>query len=190
VNHFYGLKNFIRQWEEKPRTLPTVLKPLPKSEEGHINLDGTPTCIEARIFPRWHPQFEVALEEGIKELVCELIEKLDCITYTSCQGHLVADSDSAGQNGPLQPRHVGILPRNSTEHLYLLGVLTKAANKANGRTVEQKIRIVLRSEILTSEESDRKSLNITFVDSGERVEDYFERVEDVYREFIKELQVI
>ena len=190
MNHFYGLKNLLRQWEAKPPTLPTASRRLLTSEEGHINLEGTSTCIEALIFPKWHPQFENALEEGIKELVYELIERFDCITYTSCQGHLVASRDSARQNVSLQFRHVGILPRSSAEHLYLLGVLTRASKLANERTKEQKIRIVFRSEVLTSEESAMKCLNITFVDSSERDEDYLERVEDVYREFIKELRAV
>jgi hypothetical protein len=188
LNHLYGLKEFIRQWEEEPHDAAGAEPPLTASAEGHINLDGAPGCIEAYIFPRWHPQFESALEEGVKELVQELIARLDCITYTSCQGHPAAMSGDGART--LTPRHVGILPRNRTEHLYLSGVLTRAAGLANERAAQGHVKAVVRSETLTSEESDRDCLNITFADCGESAEDYFERVEGVYREFINALRAI
>jgi hypothetical protein len=189
VNHFYGLKSFVESWDEEPSARPLTLGHSSISKDGHINLEGGADCTEAQIFPKWHPQFERALEEGVKELVEELIERLDCITYTSCQGHLLTDSNAA-QNIALQLRQVGILPRNPIEHLYLYGVLARAAKLANDRAQTQKVRIVLTNDILTSEDFDSDCLNITFTDSGNRAGDYFERVEVVYREFIKELQAL
>jgi hypothetical protein len=187
VNHLGGMEEFLKQWDGEQSARPGALAPLCTSIWGHINLEGTPSCIEAAIFVKSHPQFDSALEPGVKQLVHELISLFDCVTYTSCQGHISAVDHSVTEADSVKPRHVGILPRNEAEHQQLFHLLSTAATHVNERMSVRSVWVAVRDQILTSEESDVSCIDVVFADASRDAEDYFVHVDGVYQEFIAAL---
>jgi hypothetical protein len=53
---------------------------------GHINTEGAADA-PAHSFSRHNPRFVESLEPGVRNLVVALINRFDCVTYSSCEGH-------------------------------------------------------------------------------------------------------
>src|SRR5688572_12832858 len=105
TNHVTGLAEFRAAWD-----LAKARKGIPGTDnkvsaDGRVNIDGDAECLAAAIYTPADEEFYAAVEVGVRPLVMFCVNELDCITYTSCEGHApTADGYS--------PRRVGILPRD------------------------------------------------------------------------------
>lgn len=187
-NHVSNLQEFIKRWHEGKKISDTISKGFLKSDLGNINIDKSPTCSKANIFTKWHPRFEDSIEVGVRELVLRLIQKLDCITYSSCQGHVVADNHTS-----FTVRHVGIVPRNSFECNYLLQILQQIGESTNNNMRRKLVRVIVKKNIITSEDADMSCIDILFVPvvyDQKICSLYFKDLEFVYNEFLTQLRLV
>ncbi|MCC8969772.1 hypothetical protein [Bradyrhizobium brasilense] len=83
VNRLYNASSLIEKWKVESTTFPSV----PAVSTGSVTSD----VVDSAIYARSDPRFLAAIEPGIRPLVLAVIEHLDCITYSSCEGHRTAD---------------------------------------------------------------------------------------------------
>lgn len=83
VNRLYNASSLIEKWNVESTMFPSV----PDISTSW----STPDVAQSAIYARTDPRFLAAIEPGIRELVLTVIEQLDCITYSSCEGHRTTD---------------------------------------------------------------------------------------------------
>lgn len=146
-------------------------------DRGNVNIGGASDSHEASILAKSDPRFLDFIEPGVKRLVRYLVEALDCITYSSCEGHR-STSISA-----FRRRHVGIVPRDDAEAEQLRRVLTIAALRSASPTVEAAIV----DDTLDSESRSIPCIDVVFVNKGEEEECYFRELDGVCNDFLVHL---
>jgi uncharacterized protein len=177
TNYFRDLKHFMERWDHGSVVI-TKNPNLKIGKYGNINLDGTPDCYEAKSFVKGDRGFNDSIERGVRELVLLLIEKLGCITYSSCQGHPACDA------APMRERHVGIIPRNALEYLELLQHLQNAKEFTNSSVQPQSVRVAIYEAILDSDDCSLPCFDIFFISTNSDKRNYFDDLDVVYHEFI------
>ena len=153
MNKFKNLRSFLRNWDASI-TESVVDAEVKVSLLGNINIAGTAANgSPSHTLTRNDPRFYSFIEPGIRGLVQALIEKFDCITYSSCEGH-----PSIPGKTVFEPRHVGMIPRDYEEYLVLhksLIYLTACVNErmcAPGS--DHGVYIVTRIEPVESDDGD------------------------------------
>lgn len=119
-NRVTGLADFRAEWDRK-RPSARAAATVAEGDHGHINVEGSASCLSGAIFTPADPEFLRSIEEGIRPLVTLLVEDLDCITYSSCEGH-----PPAGE-ARMRVSHVGILPRDDADRARIRAALEPAA---------------------------------------------------------------
>lgn len=182
VNFFSGLENFIASWDdikkynlEKDEGLPFV-----KGEQGSINSDGSLSCIEASIFSKNSPRFRDVIETGVKSLVLYLVDSMNLITYTSCEGHVVDL-----KNNIFKYRDVGLLPRNLTEYERLKKKLQFVESRVNEIMTDSLVKVVINETFVDSEISRMPCIDILFLPKQGQEKEYFIYLEEVYQKFVE-----
>ena len=181
-NHFTSLLQFMRRWD-------SVAAPLTCSEPGNrisrggrINLEGSETCSAARTYTRWDTEFVEVIEPGVRRLVLTLVEKFDCITYSSCEGH-----PEPPNGGTVTVRHVGILPRDSGEYEDLIQTVRGVAAECNRQIPGRGARVSVVERTLSSEDIEAPCFEILFEREGSGWPAYFNHLEEVYGLFLDQL---
>jgi hypothetical protein len=191
-NHVDGLHHFIKYWDKAHDELNAESNRFIQSHVGNINTKESNYCFKAtNIYAKWEPEFERSIESEVRELVLCLIEKLHCITYSSCAGHKY-------KNRNFSLRHVGIVPRNSLEYNSLLKVLrlvAKVTNRNinnNHNTVNDKkingVKLIISEDIVTSDGPSMPCIDIIFVPTIDDQVLYFQDLEFVYDKFLELLR--
>lgn len=127
-NRCFDIENFIKEWDD-PRTCQNRGDiSINTSEVGNINIAGSAADTVSYMLTIHDERFYHFIEPGIRPLVRSLILRFNCITYSSCEGHI-----SAG-NIPHTYRHVGILPRDDNELILFESALQKMVSSANDIT--------------------------------------------------------
>lgn len=183
VNHVTALADFVWRWDH-PEAKTIQEEPRQAGPNGQINNEAWPSCSSATIYDRHHPRFGDALEPGIRQVVIQLIRQLDCITYSSCEGHR-----APGPAYRFWPRHTGILPRDEREQRRLARTLLVLAGAANATSGVEAVRIAVRSGVVTSEREARPSLDVVFAAAIEDEDLYFREVEPATRAFLSALDL-
>ena len=179
VNHLAGLEAFLRAWDNKDEGAPVSDAPI----EADSSVPHAPSFLSGHPVPiltRWHPRFADALEPGIRELVLELVDGLDCVTYSSCEGHICDDSHKS-----FSASHVGILPRDDREFARLFRILRAVAYATNAPPRLGLVKAVTNSGSVTSEDTTRRCIDIFFVPETADRDVYFHDVELVRKQFSK-----
>jgi hypothetical protein len=184
TNFVVGLHGLIRRWSSRAELEASKIE-LRISREGNINSRGDTESPTAAVFTVWHPMFHDALEPGIKELVVLLVEKLGCITYSSCQGH-----PPASEHAEFPLRHVSFITRKS--HNHALEVLQLAARNVNQRlNSDCIIEIVIRQRtVITNDGPSIKGHEVVFRALINDFPSYKRDIEKVYFLFNTELVAI
>ena len=125
-----------------------------------------------------HPAFHLSLEPGVREVVLSLIKSLDCVTYSSCEGH------RATVRTPMRCSHVGILARSPKEHIRLSRILRGLARRVNHRVGRRAPSLRIEERRLDSETSSWPCLDVLFVPNGLPEETYFARLPGARRVLI------
>lgn len=178
MTYLSGLKDLIAAWddrfvEENPGDT------FRQSPQGNINTDGTSACADSPILTKYHRQFKKSIEPGVRDLAIALILKLNCITYSSCQGHF------GTTDAQMRQRYVGILPRNPEEYQKLFQILTAIAQITNAQFPDSAVQVALLPDRLESEDCVMPCFNLFFVSRTDDEDIYFREIEGVYESFVK-----
>ena len=177
MTYFSGLKEFIASWDDR-FVEANPAETFRESPLGNINTDGTAACADSPILSKYHRQFKKSIEPGVRDLTVALILKLNCITYSSCQGH------SSTPKSQMRPRYVGILPRDLAEYHSLFEQLKTVADLTNGRLAKNPVQAVLTPDTLESENCVMPCFNLFFISKSADETLYFREVEVVYQTFL------
>jgi hypothetical protein len=180
-NQVKGMLQFQKRWDERRKEAPAAPKNL-RSAEGHVNVAGSAACFSSAIFTPADPAFLESIEKGVQELVLLLIEKLHCITYSSCEGHPPAEM------APMRQRHVGILPRDEKEYSRLLHFLRKTAAATRAARGEQASGLLIKEEMLATDETNLPCIEINFAAESCDYPAYRACIEPVYKDFLNRIQ--
>ncbi len=180
INYAAGLTDFLRRWDNAEEVAGTRDALFKASPLGNINAEGSPSCSRSAILDRHHPLFLDSLEPGVRDLVVQLIQRLDCITYSSCEGHR-----GEGSVRQFSLRQVGIVPRDEREHQRLAEALVALAQATNATDAATKVHIAVRSGVLVSEVEDRPCIDLVFVAGTDDEDIYFQAVEEASRTFLR-----
>jgi hypothetical protein len=180
TNRVGGIARFRGRWDEQKRQDRGTLRNS-WGVGGHINLEGSAVCFSSLIFTPADPEFMQSIENGVRELVGVLIDEIDCITYSSCEGHAPADSS------PMRLRHVGILPRDSEQYVQLAGLLQTAAEGAHAKCASGTVRIAINRTVINTDGPDVPGIDVFFTDATGDWSFYSKDVGPVYRELIGQL---
>lgn len=181
-NQFSGLREFIRRWDGAPGGAAREGRVNRGGRAGRINLEGTAACSRARTYSRSEVEFARSIEPGVRELVFELIETFDCITYSSCEGHGAHDRPVS-----YSPRHVGIVPRGPEEYGRLLRALSRIASGANREAASKSVAVKVAERALSSDDLSMPCLEILFERTAGDPNVYFLELDSIYRLFLRRL---
>lgn len=122
-NSMRDVAAFLTRWDnaDEPRT-PVRLQ---TSAHDNINTIGLPGIHEADDLDPAHPQWQAAIEPGVRPLVDAVTREWGLVTYDSCQGHPYSGLDLA----PAE-RRVGVLPRDPAEYAKAAAALCRAVTAA------------------------------------------------------------
>jgi uncharacterized protein len=140
VNSMRDVAAFIDRWDNpSAERQPAQLK---YSGYGNINTVGLPGTHEADDLDPHHPQWDAAIEPGIKPLVDAAVGCWNAITYDSCAGH-------ANQGPDLAPRirQLGIVPRDRGEYQAIANALCRTATKLAGHLPDEVRLVIGRAEL-------------------------------------------
>jgi hypothetical protein len=177
MTYFSGLQEFIASWDDR-FVEENSAETFRESPLGNINTDGTAACADSPILSKYHRKFKKSIEPGVRDLTIALILKLNCITYSSCQGHF---STSKSQ---MRPRYVGILPRDLAEYHSLFEQLKIVADLTNARLPKNPVQVLLTPDTLESENCVMPCFNLFFISKSADETIYFQEVEAVYQTFL------
>jgi hypothetical protein len=107
---------------------------------------------------------------------------MNCITYSSCQGHAGTPEGSAARE-----RRVGIVSRDQAGHDSVLAILRRAAASANALSDSHDVRVMPDAVIVSEGGIGHPGVDLRF----ERLRDeaaYFHDLETAYRRFVHELE--
>lgn len=182
ANFFSGLENFITNWDDSTSYNPEQDKDLPfvKGKQGAINLDGELTCYEASIFSKNSLLFENVIEAGVKSLVLYLIDSVNLITYTSCEGHILNLEKNL-----FKYRNVGILPRNTEEYEIIKKKLRYVEDIVNEIMVDSLVQVVIDETFVDSETLRVPCVDILFLPKLRQESEYFRHLEKTYQKFLE-----
>jgi hypothetical protein len=180
-----NLWSFMFRWDGKADLETSSRIENKLSQFNNLNIEGTDLCFQSNIATRWHKDFYDLIEPGIREGIQICIEKLNCITYSSCEGHIYNKPD-----GSFSLRCISIVPRNLREHEYYLMVFREVRNRMD-TFLNKSDDIYLKIEVSIIETNDgprTHGLTIIFYPRTFDAHKYFDNVEKAHSLFCEELQ--
>lgn len=140
VNSMRDVAAFIRRWDDPAAERAPAR--LVHSAYGNINTVGLPGTHEADDLDPHHPQWDAAIEPGVKPLVNLAVARWNAITYDSCAGH-------AYDGLELDPRirQLGIIPRDRREYQAVANALCRVATNVAGKLPSPIALVIGRAEL-------------------------------------------
>ncbi len=169
------IKEFIASWNDPFVSIDlTDFDLFRTSPEGNINSEGTRACSDSPTVPKYYRYFKKAIEPGVKELTIAFILKLDCITYSSCQGHY------ATPDAVMRQRYVAVLPRDAEDYQRLLNILQQLGEETNSKFHNNPVKVAIAEDKVKSEDCEMPGLVFAFVSVLSEEHIYFRELEPVY----------
>jgi uncharacterized protein len=179
ANTLLGVARFLEAWTVPPAYPPRL--PLHQGAAGQRNLSGGAKDA-AIVVPRGHPQFVAALEDGVRALVMLLVDRLGCVTFSSCEGHAAEDRRSL-----LWGRSVDILPRDTGEGARLRAVLRRCVDVVP-QAPDAAVRLRLVDDEVETDLGPLPTLTVDFAPATTDAEVYFSAVAPVYAALLGEIE--
>ena len=173
INRVSNLQEFVKSWDDggvSSKNAKVVRGP-----SGNINLTGKPNDVSWNIVKN-DKRFESFIEPGVRDLVLVIVNHLELVTYTSCEGHAYTDDLHKPDR-----RHVGIAPRNLIE----AGQIWKLVEPLCAQLSEE---VAVRLEVTTLD--DKFNCYLAFQLSFEPLltwEQYFDVLDNQYKKFVDRL---
>lgn len=180
MTEFSDLKSFVDSWEDRFVEV-TEFDIFKQSPNGNINAEGTAACCDSPIFTKYHRYFKRSIEPGVRDLTIALILKLNCITYSSCQGHL------STKNAVMRQRYVAVMPRDQEEYERLFQIFNQIAESTNYYFANNPVKVVVGNDNLESEGKTTKCLTLFFVSNNVDEVEYFREIEPVYNYVLQQV---
>lgn len=195
INRIKGqnLSLFVKEWDafDYKKNKVNYLK---KSKIGNINNLGKPSCSEAQLFTKNDSCFVDSIEPKVKELVLVIINNLNYITFSSCEGHPEYFDKDEQILVNFRERQVSILPRNENEHQKILKTFNEIVKTTNNMFINDHIYINLTEEILEEITDDYRkewiSISIIFTSKSDDFKKYFGELEKIYKIFLKNFKLV
>jgi uncharacterized protein len=175
INYMDEVSGYLYDWDSSLKSYDKHVQ-IGKGIQGNISESGELDEPSAFSLTPSHPQFLECIEEGVRDLVMVLIENLNCVTYSSCQGHKLPDG------GGVRPRNVGVLCRDQAEQVFLHEFLERIVT-ISGLT-QPKISI----DWLESKKDVFRTVEIIFQDDPADPAKYDSTLEKNYRNFVENLK--
>ncbi|MDY6804899.1 MAG: hypothetical protein SXA11_13980 [Cyanobacteriota bacterium] len=180
MSYLSEIQQFIASWNDPFVSIDlTDFELFRTSPEGNINSEGTAACSDSPTVPKYYRYFKKAIEPGVKELTIAFILKLDCITYSSCQGHY------ATPDAVMRQRYVAVLPRDAEDYERLLNILTEIAEQTNSHFYSNPVKVAIAEDTVKSEDCEMPGLVFSFVSVLSEEHIYFRELEPVYNYVIE-----
>jgi uncharacterized protein len=140
VNSMRDIAAFLSRWDDPAANRAPAR--LQRSAYGNINTVGQPGTHEADDLDPRHPQWNAAIEPGVRPLVDAAVRSWRVITYDSCAGHVYEGLD-------LTPRirQFGILPRDRHEYQAVANALCRTAANVVGQLPDAVALVIGRAEL-------------------------------------------
>jgi len=176
VNRMDRILDYMRSWDFSLEVQGNDLK-IVEGPEGNISETGDVEKPTSVILTPAHPQFYDCVEKGVTELVRILVEDINCITYSSCQGHKILELDI------ILPRNIGVLCRDEAEQIFLKDLFMDAA--ANSRPQRPNIF----NDWVESGNDLFRTVEIVFECGPTQRENYWYNMEESYNSFLSNLKI-
>ena len=170
INYLGGVRGLLERWGRGGVAL--AERPVLASVGGNLNIHGSATDTAAYIFAPHEPQFLGSLEPRIRPLVVALIEAMDCVTYSSCQGH------PATPHAPSRAASVGLLARDPEEGARVHAVLSQLADRAMAGAVSGEVRVRVTAVTLDSDDGPHPCVDLEFLSTTGDEAAYFAAIDD------------
>ncbi|MDJ0555335.1 MAG: hypothetical protein QNJ68_13005 [Microcoleaceae cyanobacterium MO_207.B10] len=180
MTEFNDLKSFLDSWEDRFVEV-TEFDIFQQSPNGNINTDGTAACCDSPIFTKYHRYFKRSIEPGVRDLTIALILNLNCITYSSCQGHL------STKDAVMRQRYVAVMPRDEEEYERLFNIFNQIAESTNYHFAKNPVKVVIGNDNLESEGKSTKCLTLFFVSDDVDESEYFREIQPVYNYVLQQV---
>lgn len=180
VNFVPQLWTFLRRWDDRTdqhskriqvgATLPgRIVTPDGRAGLGYL-------------LTYWHPNFMDVVEPGVRRLTELLITRLDCVTYSSCEGH------ASEQIETTYLRYVSVVCRNDSERRRFLDVLEAVATDCAGMS-DSSVRVVIETGFIDTDDGNRAdTVDVVFSTDPSALGTYFDEVDDAYGRFCRRLE--
>jgi hypothetical protein len=167
VNTTRGLREVVDGWSRRvgPSRNSTALNHLPLN------------CDAGQLLSPYDYNFCQQLEDGIRTLVLLMGDRLRCLTYSSCEGHLAGEM--------ITPAHVGIVVQDDHELTQLVSCLSVLLERAPGAIVPR----LLEGKI-NDPSGSLSCLDLVFHGSGITGSVYIESVKLSIAKLIRRLIVL
>jgi uncharacterized protein len=172
VNYLGGIRGLLERWDGGDRGLEEKARPVIASSGGNLNIHGSASDTAAYIFAPHEPQFLGSLEPRIRPLVVALTDAMDCITYSSCQGH------PATPHSPSRPASVGLLARHPEEGVKRYAVLSRLADRAMAGAVNREVCVRVTAGTLDSDDGPYPCVDLEFLSTTGDEAAYFAAIDD------------
>lgn len=185
MNYLEGLEDLVKGWDAiLDENVPEFTQPHAVENRCGLEANHFPSITPVQIATRRHPQFDEFIESGVRSLVRSLIDRLNCITYSSCEGHCV----QGVLDSKFSFRHVGILPRSRDEWARFQLVLTTVASAVNAASSNGVVRVVIERREITTNGPSRQCIDLIFAAETGSSQEYFGTVDSITRMFIEVLE--
>jgi hypothetical protein len=170
VNYLGGVRGLLERWDRGG--CGSGERPVVAGASGNVNIHGSASETAAYIFAPHEPQFLGSLEPRIRPLVVALIDAMDCVTYSSCQGHRTT------KHSPARPAAVGLLARHPDEGAYLHAVLSRLADRAMAGFLSREVGVRVTLGTLDSDNGPHPCVDLQFVSTTGDEAAYFAAIDD------------
>jgi hypothetical protein len=180
TNQLDGIDELISAWSDLTHSSNSIDVIKKTGRHGNINQTGEPDCYSGTILSRNHPDFQSAIEPGVRRLVTTLANKWGCVTYTSCEGHRYSD-----MNMTPTERMVGLIPRTSEEYGSLFKRLRSTVANVNRANSEQGVVVDITAKHLLADIGPTRAIDIVLRRrSGHDWDSYHKCIEPVYTDLV------
>ena len=176
-----GALNLIAAWTERNHDGNASSGPIVTGVSGHRNTSGAKDA-DAISFSRHNALFDESLEPGVRDLVYAIINCLDCVTFTSCEGHL----DDSGTDLSSY-RNVGIFSRSAEEDRFIDKEMTQVVTRALAGWTGEACIVIEWREIMT-ESGERPFVEIRIDPNALVPSAYFEQADSLTLRLIAALE--
>jgi uncharacterized protein len=170
INYLGGVRGLLERWDSGGRVL--VERPVMASAGGNLNIHGSASDTAAHTFTPHEPQFLGSLEPRIRPLVVALINTMNCVTYSSCEGH------PATPHSPARPASVDLLPRHPEEAVQQHAALSRLADRAMACYASREVGVHVAAGTLDSEDGPHLCVNLQFLSATGDEAAYFAAIDD------------
>lgn len=186
INEMSDVVGFLQAWNQPDHPENTTLVDFHVTQYGNINSTGELGNYRGHALTRWHPQFSISIEQGVREMVCLLTQKIGWVTYTSCEGHRY------DHNGPHPvERHVGVLPRSKEEAPKIESIFRQVVVGTNSQHWLSAVRVEQISHNILSDGQIYPAIDLFFRRrSLASWQSYFSNIESCYRTALDILRLV